>query len=466
MILDLWSTEQRDYQYDCYEYILCSLSYVISNFIEIDATIPEEPTSPQMNLLVTNVVSHAIPVEESPLTEAPQESSQEDGVQDDGVQDAGAQGAGLNGVQEEEVTQPEEIPAENDSQPSQDNSTCVQDLDSLSDTQRESSDSVEPPKATETVLDISSEAETETNPVVNESEEAQTEDTEGIEQEHEVGPESPSLEPKVSVETEPSSSEVSESVLDSDSHGGGVGELTITSVGTFHGDITDEGAIEAMETDHNDDAILCSSNAQSVEKEAESMEVSESEDRLLKPVEGVVSEDVEEMDEDNLLREKEPEKEEEEEVTEVKGQEVVEEKSGESSQDGDVNEELPSKDLTDIAPTHEVVTEAGEGSSDTSEVTKTENADNSADSDAIETVVESKTPVEAPAENEEVLEAEQGTEVETPEEKNEDTEEKTSAEDVTGEATRDADESKEKKTSPPADEDVVMIDDKEDAKSK
>lgn len=34
------------------------------------------------------------------------------------------------------------------------------------------------------------------------------------------------------------------------------------------------------------------------------MEVSESEDRLLKPVEGVVSEDVEEMDEDNLLREK------------------------------------------------------------------------------------------------------------------------------------------------------------------
>lgn len=455
MILDLWSTEQRDYQYDCYEYILCSLSYVISNFIEIDATIPEEPTSPQMNLLVTNVVSHAIPVEESPLTEAPQESGQEDGVQD-----AGAQGAGLNGVQEEEVTQPEEIPAENDSQPSQDNSTCVQDLDSLSDTQKESSDSVEPPKATETVLDISSEAETETNPIVNESEEAQTEDTDSIEQEHEVGPESPSLEPKVSVETEPSSSEVSESVLDSDSHGGGVGELTITSVGTFHGDITDEGAIEAMETDHNDDAILCSSNAQSVEKEAESMEVSESEDRLLKPVEGVVSEDVEEMDEDNLLREKEPEK--EEEVTEVKGQEVVEEKSGESSQDGDVNEELPSKDLTDIAPTHEVVTEAGEGSSDTSEVTKTENADNSADSAAIETVVESKTPVEAPAENGEVLEAEQGTEVETPEEKNEDTEEKTSAEDVTGEATRDA----EKKTSPPADEDVVMIDDKEDAKSK
>lgn len=49
------------------------------------------------------------------------------------------------------------------------------------------------------------------------------------------------------------------------------------------------------------------------------MEVLESEDRLLKPVEGVVSEDVEEMDEDNLLREKEFEKEEEEEVIEVKG---------------------------------------------------------------------------------------------------------------------------------------------------
>lgn len=26
MIFDFWSTEQRDYQYDCYEYILCSLS--------------------------------------------------------------------------------------------------------------------------------------------------------------------------------------------------------------------------------------------------------------------------------------------------------------------------------------------------------------------------------------------------------------------------------------------------------
>lgn len=38
------------------------------------------------------------------------------------------------------------------------------------------------------------------------------------------------------------------------------------------------------------------------------MEVLESEDRLLKSVEGVVSEDVEEMDEDNLLREKEFEK--------------------------------------------------------------------------------------------------------------------------------------------------------------
>lgn len=49
------------------------------------------------------------------------------------------------------------------------------------------------------------------------------------------------------------------------------------------------------------------------------MEVLESEDRLLKSVEGVVSEDVEEMDEDNLLREKEFEKEEEEEVIEVKG---------------------------------------------------------------------------------------------------------------------------------------------------
>lgn len=48
------------------------------------------------------------------------------------------------------------------------------------------------------------------------------------------------------------------------------------------------------------------------------MEVLESEDRLLKSVEGVVSEDVEEMDEDNLLREKEFEKEEEE-VIEVKG---------------------------------------------------------------------------------------------------------------------------------------------------
>lgn len=48
------------------------------------------------------------------------------------------------------------------------------------------------------------------------------------------------------------------------------------------------------------------------------MEVLESEDRLLKSDEGVVSEDVEEMDEDNLLREKEFEKEEEE-VIEVKG---------------------------------------------------------------------------------------------------------------------------------------------------
>lgn len=49
------------------------------------------------------------------------------------------------------------------------------------------------------------------------------------------------------------------------------------------------------------------------------MEVLESEDRLLKSDEGVVSEDVEEMDEDNLLREKEFEKEDEEEVIEVKG---------------------------------------------------------------------------------------------------------------------------------------------------
>lgn len=402
-----------------------------------------------MNLLVTNVVSHAIPVEESSPSDTPQGSGQEEGVQD----------AGLNGVQEEEVTQPEEIPAENENQPSQENPTCVQDLDSQSDTQKVSSDPVEPPKATETVLDISSEAETETNPVVNESEVAQTEDTESIEQEHEVGTEPLSLEPAGSMETEPSSSEVSESVLDSDSHGGGVGELTITSVGTFHGDITDEGAIEAMETDHNDDAILCSSSAQSVEKETESMEVSESEDRLLKQDEGTVSEDVEEMDEDNLLREKEPEK--EEEASKVKDQEVVEEKSGESSQDVVVNKESLGKDVTDIAPTQEDVTETGEGNNDTSEVTKTENLDNSADSSAIETVVESKTPVEAPVENEKVLEAEQGTEVETPVEKNKDTEEKTSAEDVSGEATRDTDDSK-----APADEDIVMIDDKEDAKSK
>lgn len=414
---------------------------------ETDTTIPEEPRSPQMNLLVTNVVSHAIPVEESSPSDTPQGSGQEEGVQD----------AGLNGVQEEEVTQPKEIPAENENQPSQENPTCVQDLDSQSDTQKVSSDPVEPPKATETVLDISSEAETETNPVVNESEVAQTEDTESIEQEHEVGTEPLSLEPAGSMETEPSSSEVSESVLDSDSHGGGVGELTITSVGTFHGDITDEGAIEAMETDHNDDAILCSSSAQSVEKETESMEVSESEDRLLKQDEGTVSEDVEEMDEDNLLREKEPEK--EEEASKVKDQEVVEEKSGESSQDVVVNKESLGKDVTDIAPTQEDVTETGEGNNDTSEVTKTENLDNSADSSAIETVVESKTPVEAPVENEKVLEAEQGTEVETPVEKNKDTEEKTSAEDVSGEATRDTDDSK-----APADEDIVMIDDKEDAK--
>lgn len=417
---------------------------------ETVTTIPEEPTSPQMNLLVTNVVSHAIPVEESSPSDMPQESGQEEGVQD----------FGLNGVQEE-VTQPEEIPAENENQPSQDNPTCVQDLDSQSDTQKESSDSVEPPKATETVLDISSEAETETNPVVNESEVAQTEDKESIE--HEMGTEPLSLQPEDSVETEPSSSEVSESVLDLDSHGGGVGELTITSVGTFHGDITDEGAIEAMETDHNDDAILCSSSAQSVEKETESMEVSESEDRLLKQDEGTMSEDVEEMDEDNLLREKEPEK--EKEASEVKDQEVVE-KSGESSQDVVVNEESLGKDVTDIALTQEDETEAGEGNNDndTSEVTKTENLDNSTESSAVETVVESQTPVETSVENEKVLEAEKGTEVETPVEKNKDIEEKTSAEDVSGEATRDTDESKGEKSSPPADEDIVMIDDKEDAK--
>lgn len=420
---------------------------------ETVTTIPEEPTSPQMNLLVTNVVSHAIPVEESSPSDMPQESGQEEGVQD----------FGLNGVQEE-VTQPEEIPAENENQPSQDNPTCVQDLDSQSDTQKESSDSVEPPKATETVLDISSEAETETNPVVNESEVAQTEDKESIEHEHEMGTEPLSLQPEDSVETEPSSSEVSESVLDLDSHGGGVGELTITSVGTFHGDITDEGAIEAMETDHNDDAILCSSSAQSVEKETESMEVSESEDRLLKQDEGTMSEDVEEMDEDNLLREKEPEK--EKEASEVKDQEVVEEKSGESSQDVVVNEESLGKDVTDIALTQEDETEAGEGNNDndTSEVTKTENLDNSTESSAVETVVESQTPVETSVENEKVLEAEKGTEVETPVEKNKDIEEKTSAEDVSGEATRDTDESKGEKSSPPADEDIVMIDDKEDAK--
>lgn len=419
---------------------------------ETVTTIPEEPTSPQMNLLVTNVVSHAIPVEESSPSDMPQESGQEEGVQD----------FGLNGVQEE-VTQPEEIPAENENQPSQDNPTCVQDLDSQSDTQKESSDSVEPPKATETVLDISSEAETETNPVVNESEVAQTEDKESIEHEHEMGTEPLSLQPEDSVETEPSSSEVSESVLDLDSHGGGVGELTITSVGTFHGDITDEGAIEAMETDHNDDAILCSSSAQSVEKETESMEVSESEDRLLKQDEGTMSEDVEEMDEDNLLREKEPEK--EEEASEVKDQEVVE-KSGESSQDVVVNEESLGKDVTDIALTQEDETEAGEGNNDndTSEVTKTENLDNSTESSAVETVVESQTPVETSVENEKVLEAEKGTEVETPVEKNKDIEEKTSAEDVSGEATRDTDESKGEKSSPPVDEDIVMIDDKEDAK--
>lgn len=418
---------------------------------ETVTTIPEEPTSPQMNLLVTNVVSHAIPVEESSPSDMPQESGQEEGVQD----------FGLNGVQEE-VTQPEEIPAENENQPSQDNPTCVQDLDSQSDTQKESSDSVEPPKATETVLDISSEAETETNPVVNESEVAQTEDKESIEHEHEMGTEPLSLQPEDSVETEPSSSEVSESVLDLDSHGGGVGELTITSVGTFHGDITDEGAIEAMETDHNDDAILCSSSAQSVEKETESMEVSESEDRLLKQDEGTMSEDVEEMDEDNLLREKEPEK--EKEASEVKDQEVVEEKSRESSQDVVVNEESLGKDVTDIALTQEDETEAGEGNNDTSEVTKTENLDNSTESSAVETVVESQTPVETSVENEKVLEAEKGTEVETPVEKNKDIEEKTSAEDVSGEATRDTDESKGEKSSPPADEDIVMIDDKEDAK--
>lgn len=52
------------------------------------------------------------------------------------------------------------------------------------------------------------------------------------------------------------------------------------------------------------------------------------------------------------------------------------------------------------------------------------------------------------------------------EEKNEDIEEKTLVEDVIGEVIRDVDESKEKKISSLADEDVVMIDDKEDVKSK
>lgn len=135
------------------------------------------------------------------------------------------------------------------------------------------------------------------------------------------------------------------------------------------------------------------------------MEVLESEDRLLKSVEGVVSEDVEEMDEDNLLREKEFEKEEEE-VIEVKGQEVVEEKFGESLQDGDVNEELFFKDLIDIVFIYEVVIEVGEGSSDIFEVIKIENVDNSVDFDVIEIVVEFKIFVEVFVENEEVFEVE------------------------------------------------------------
>lgn len=75
-----------------------------------------------------------------------------------------------------------------------------------------------------------------------------------------MGREFSSLEFKVSVETEFSSLEVSEFVLDFDFYGGGVGELIIILVGIFYGDIIDEGVIEAMEIDYNDDVILCSFN--------------------------------------------------------------------------------------------------------------------------------------------------------------------------------------------------------------
>lgn len=75
-----------------------------------------------------------------------------------------------------------------------------------------------------------------------------------------MGLEFSSLEFKVSVETEFSSLEVSEFVLDFDFYGGGVEELIIILVGIFYGDIIDEGVIEAMEIDYNDDVILCSFN--------------------------------------------------------------------------------------------------------------------------------------------------------------------------------------------------------------
>ncbi|XP_061176722.1 zinc finger MYM-type protein 4-like isoform X2 [Saccostrea echinata] len=308
------------------------------------ALIPEEPTSPEMNLIVTNVVSHA----ETPLDEEdPSPSTEEVPSQnpDDGAQ---TPEENVNCVQSEVPSA--ELLESTEDQASKDIEENKQELNTES--QDEAQEVVA--MSSEKVQESFSEAYDQSN-TDNESAEqlpsglAQETETPGslsptlqgsIENEHsEVELQDTVMEPEVQNSTE--------QVSDVGSQDGGLGELTITSVGTLHGDITDESAIEAMETEHSDDAILSNSNTECVaernagiETNDESMEITENEESLLKEEEEEVNQKMEEMDEESLLKEEITS--EQEEKT-VEGEEVQQEteKSGENSQEEVVSSTEP-----------------------------------------------------------------------------------------------------------------------------
>lgn len=502
-------------------------------FTDEKMLLTEEPTSPQMNLIVTNVVSHAEtpPNEEelSPLTEEEQNEGTEKDMQ--------TQDGNLNGVNNEVFSAAELEKAEDDiSKEMQENLQEVE-SDSQSEAQEVLDESKEQREEPANSQEVSSETCNESNAV---EESSKSSERDILQKGCSSNPSSPvnidlgstDLEElqDTAVESEFQNSNISEQVDESDAQDGGVGALTITSVGTLHGDITDENAIEAMETDHSDEAIISNSNSETAtEKNEESMEITENEESLLKEDdEGNFGQDMEEVDEDSLLKEKETE---DEGADKGDTQQIVEEKLGECAQDevvssseiaeplnvssdvelteplnvsSDVerteplkvssNVELteplkvssdveliePLKVSSDLKHTESISTEPTGGLEDSGKIEdgnstaiESEKQESTSDSTKAEEVIRMEADVE-PTESKAEVEKSEVAESVKSDEKSNMTEEKSTGnpnsasvvDPVSGELTESTAENKQEKPSEPPVEDVVMIDDKDDSKGR